>query len=120
MTDEQIVNQLNQEGLITNKGRKFTVSGVQWIRFKHRIPALCLQKPGELSINQVAEKFNVSHYVVRYWIKHKMIHVRRIGSKVWIPMDLEQEHELRKLADSSPKIAIARLQAQKQIERGVL
>ncbi len=120
MTDAQIVNQLNQEGLITNKGHAFTVNSIQWIRFKHKIPVLRLQKPDELSISQVAEKFNVSHYVIRYWIERKFIDARRIGSKLWISINLAQELELKGRTENSTKIAIARLKTQQQIERGIL
>ncbi len=121
MTDVQIINLLNQEGLTTNKGNPFTVKSIKWIRFKHKIPALCNQKSEEeLSVKQVAEKFNVSHYVVRYWIEHKFINVRRIGPQFWISISPEQELELKKRVENSSKIAIARLKSQKQIEGGVL
>lgn len=121
MTDAQIVDLLNQEGLTTNKGRPFTIQGIKWIRFKHKIPALYNQKSEEeLSVKQVAEKFNVSHYVVRYWIERKFINARRIGERFWISISLEQELELKKRIESSSKIAIARLKTQKQIEGGVL
>lgn len=120
MTDVQIVNKLNEEGLITNKSNKFTIDSIKWIRYKHKIPCIALQKPEELSINQVAEKFNVSHYVIRYWIEHKLINARRIGQKFWISMGLEQESELQKITSNSTKIAIARLKTQEKIARGVL
>lgn len=120
MTDQEIVAKLNEEGLMTNKGNRFTVSSIEWIRYKHKISSLLLQKPWELSVKQVAEKFNVSHYVIRYWIEHQLIDVRRVGTRLWISMNLEQEHKLRKLAKNSTKIAIARLKTQEQIERGVL
>jgi DNA invertase Pin-like site-specific DNA recombinase len=120
MTDIQIANTLNEQGLITNKGRKFTVDSIQWIRHKHKIPMPSLQKPEELSVNQVAKKFNVNHYIVRYWIQHKLITARRIGSRLWISLDLAQELELKRIAESSTKIAAARLRTQKQIEGGVL
>ncbi|MGL9759622.1 MAG: hypothetical protein ACR5LA_13280 [Wolbachia sp.] len=94
---------------------------MKWIRFKHKIPALCNQKSEEeLSVKQVAEKFNVSHYVVRYWIERKFINARRIGERFWISISLEQELELKKRIENSSKIAIARLKLQKQIEGGVL
>lgn len=120
MTDREIAAKLNEEGLITNKGNKFTVSSVEWIRYKHKIPCRFLQKPGELSVKEVAEKFNVSHYVVRYWIERNMVSARRTGTRLWISINLEQESMLRKLTDNSTKIAITRLKSQQQIERGVL
>ncbi|WP_353281093.1 recombinase family protein [Wolbachia endosymbiont (group B) of Horisme vitalbata] len=117
MTDEQIVNLLNQEGLITNKGNPFTISGIQGIRYKHKIPALCNQKSEEeLSVKQVAKKFNVSHDIVRCWIKRKFVDARRIGPKFWISISLAQELELKKYIENSSKITTARLKSQQLIE----
>ncbi|MBA8756366.1 hypothetical protein HCR15_04755 [Wolbachia pipientis] len=65
-------------------------------------------------MKQVAEKFNVSHGVVRNWIERKFIDARRIGPKTWISISLEQELELKKYIDNSSKIATARLKSQKQ------
>jgi DNA invertase Pin-like site-specific DNA recombinase len=120
MTDEQIVTQLNQEGLKTNKGNSFTLHSIRWIRFKHNIPSVRLQKPDELSINQVAQKFNVSHHVVRYWIERDMIKARKVASRLWVFLPCEKEAELKALVESSAKIAIAREQSQNKIEGGAL
>jgi hypothetical protein len=112
MTDEEIVNTFNQEGLKTNKGNKFTINSIQWVRFKNKIPSPRLNKPGELSINQVAEKFNVSHYVVRYWIERGIINARSIGKRLWIFLDADKETELRKRIENSTKIAIVKSKSQ--------
>jgi hypothetical protein len=97
MTDIQIANRFNQEGLITNKGYPFTAGGVKFIRFIHKIPALGSQKSEvELSVKQVAERFNVSYNVVYNWIARKLINVRRSGSRPWVSMRSEQELELKK------------------------
>ena len=111
LTDEQIVEKLNQSGLKTNKGSPFTMHSISWIRFKHKIPSPRLQKSNELSVNQVAEKFNVSHYVVRYWIERNIVSARHIGTRLWICMDSDKEQELHRLTASSTKIANARLQS---------
>lgn len=120
MTDQQIVDKFNQEGIKTNKGNSFTINSVEWIRFKHKIPAPRFNRPDEFSINQVAEKFNVSYYVVNYWIERGIVSVRTIGVKKWIFLDTKKEIELSNRVASSTKIAIARSKSQKQIERGVL
>lgn len=120
MTDKQIVEKLNQEGLKTNKGNPFTLHSVDWIRFKHKISSPLLQRPDELSINQVAKKFNVSHHVVRYWIERDMLKARKIASRLWISMNPEQEAELKSRVESSTKIAIARSKSQTDIVRGAL
>ena len=111
LTDEQIVDKFNQEGLKTNKGNSFTKYSIEWIRFKHKIASPRLQKPDELSVNQVAEKFNVSHYVVRYWIGRNIVSSRHIGTRLWISIDSDKEKELQQLVDSSTKIANARQQS---------
>jgi len=108
MTDQQIVEKFSQEGLRTNKGNPFTLHSISWIRFKHKISAPILQRPEELSINQVAERFNISHYVVRYWIERGLISARRIRQKLWITLDPEKEEDLKNRTENSTKIGIAR------------
>ena len=120
MTDQQIVEQFKQLGLKTNKGNSFTIKSIQWIRFKHKIPAPQRQKEGEISVKEAAEKFNVSYYVIYDWIKRGMISKRRSGLKFWLFIEPEKELELRKLVEKSTKIAIARSKSQNQIEGGVL
>lgn len=120
MTDKQIVEKFNQEGLKTNKDNPFTLHSIDWIRFKHKIPSPVLQRSGELSINQVAEKFNVSHHVVRYWIERNIVAARRSGQKLWISIAPEKEIELRSRVESSTKISIARSKSQTEIVRGAL
>ncbi len=120
MTDQQIVGQFNQMGLKTNKGNSFTIEGVQWIRFKHKIPAPRRQKEGEISVKEAAEKFNVSQYVIYDWIERGMISKRRSGLKFWLFIGPEKELELRRIVENSTKIAIARSKSQNKIEGGVL
>jgi len=120
MTDKQIIDRFNQDGLKTNKGNQFTIKSISWIRFKHKIPSGRLQRSGEISIKQVAKKFNVSHYVVRYWIDRHVIDARKIGSKFWISISPEKEAELKALVESSTKIIIARKKFQNKIEGGAL
>lgn len=120
MTDEQIVREFNQMGLKTNKENPFTIDSIKWIRYKHKIPSPRLQKPDELSINQTAEKFNVSHHVIRYWIERGIIKARPIGSKLWVTIEPTTEVELKKRVDLSTKIAISRTKSQNKTGGGVL
>lgn len=120
MTDQQIVENFRQEGLRTNKGNPFTLHNISWIRFKHKISSPVLQKPEELSINQVAEKFSVSHYVVRYWIERGLVSSRRIGSKIWLSLDPEKEAELKNRVEGSTKIGISRSKSPIATARGAL
>lgn len=71
MTDQEIVEYFNIKGLKTNKGNKFTIDSIKWIRYKHNIPSVNLRRDGEYTIKQVMEKFSVSYYVVQYWIEKR-------------------------------------------------
>ncbi len=108
LTDKKIAEHFNQRGLKTNKGNTYTKSIISWIRFKYNITSLQAQRPDEYSVNQVAEKFNVSHHVVRYWIERNMVNFRHIGTRLWIAMDSDKEQELHRTVKSSTKIANAR------------
>lgn len=122
MTDQEIVNQFSQEGLRTNKGNIYTLHSIKWIRYKYKISSYNLRKPGELSINEVAQKFDVSHYVVRYWLDRGFLDARKTHNhKFWISLTAEKEEELRKKINSSTKISTARkIKSQKQTEGDAL
>jgi DNA invertase Pin-like site-specific DNA recombinase len=96
LTDSQIADTLNQEGLKSAKGKSFTTSMIQWIKHKHRIPGPNLKRPEELTVEQLAKKFAVSRYVVYYWIQRNIVAARRLtmGSPYWITMDPQKEEEL--------------------------
>lgn len=112
MTDPEIVDQFNRESLKSNKGNPYTVSSIRWIRHTNNIPSYNQRKPGELTITEVAAKFNVSHYVVRYWIDRKMITARKgAGCKYLITLSAEEEVKLSEKVNRSTKIANARAKA---------
>ena len=119
LTDREIVEKFNNEGLKSNKGNSFTLHSIVWIRFKHKISA-CLPRPGEFSIQQVAEKFNVSHYVVRYWIERNIVSSRRLRQKLLVSLDPKKEAELKDRIENSTKIAIVRSKFQNADVGGVL
>jgi DNA invertase Pin-like site-specific DNA recombinase len=93
LRDTEIVTALNKEGLMSAKGRPFTVDMVEWIRFKHRIPSPVLKRPEELTVKQVAQKFNVNPQVVYYWMERNHIPSRRIngGTPRWITLTPEKK-----------------------------
>ena len=64
LPDAQIVDRLNQEGLVSALGKPFTLSMIRWIRHRYKIPAAKLMSSDELTVQQVAERFRVSIYVV--------------------------------------------------------
>src|SRR5260370_8459550 len=64
LLDAQIVNRLNQEGLVSALGKPFTLSMIRWIRHRYKIPAAKLRSSEESTVQQVAARFRVSIYVV--------------------------------------------------------
>ena len=64
MTDAQIAVALNQEGLLSAKGQRFTSSIVKWMRYRYEIPTPLRKASDELTVRQVAERFAVSPGVV--------------------------------------------------------
>jgi len=100
LIDNQIIEKLNKEGILSAKGKPFTKNMVEWIRYKHSIPSPELKRPEEFTVKQVAEKFGVTRHVVYYWIEHRIFngHVRQIKKNRphWITLDAEKEEELRR------------------------
>jgi DNA invertase Pin-like site-specific DNA recombinase len=105
-TDDQIASAFNHEGIKSAKGKPFTVSMIQWIKYKHRIAGPNLKRPEELTVKQVAKKFDVSTHVVYYWIGRKILNARRLnqGSPYWIIIDSKKEQELVDRIRNSTKI----------------
>jgi DNA invertase Pin-like site-specific DNA recombinase len=97
LVDAQIADQLNRESHVSTKGQPYTRSKIRWIRWRHQIPAPALKKPEELTVQQVAEQFGVTHSVVYDWIEKRMIKARRFnkGMPYWITLSAEDETKLR-------------------------
>jgi len=109
LTDAQIADQLNQEGLISALGKPFTVSMIKWIRYRYKIPVAKLKHPEELTVQQVAERFGVNPNVVYYWIEHGVIQARRLtsGTPYWITVSETDEQKLWDWVRNSRKIHTA-------------
>lgn len=105
-TDDQIAEILNQEGLMSAKGKTFTPSMVTWMRYKHRIPSPYLKRSNELTVKKIADKFGVSRNVVYYWIERGFLQARKIrkGYPFWITLDPRKEKELRERIKNSYKL----------------
>lgn len=104
LLDAQIADQLNQERHVSTKGQPYTRSKIRWIRWRHQIPAPALKKTEELTVQQVAKQFGVTHSVVYDWIEKDMIKARRFnnGTPYWITLSAEDETKLRDwLCDAS-------------------
>jgi uncharacterized protein YndB with AHSA1/START domain len=107
--DEQIAEALNQQGMEAAKGSAFTASKVQWIRFRHGIPAASLAPPGdgERSVEQVAQQFGVSRGVVYYWIERGILQAHKANrtAPYRITLDLQKEAQLKDWVRNSSRIA---------------
>jgi DNA invertase Pin-like site-specific DNA recombinase len=111
-TDHQIALALNQEGRRSAKGQTFRASMVAWIRGKHRIPGPVLHQPGELTVQQLSQKFAVSQHVVYYWLGKGLVQARRLPPKnqMWITLTAQQEQELQAWVTNSKRIAKSKSQ----------
>jgi DNA invertase Pin-like site-specific DNA recombinase len=109
LSDEQLGQKLNQEGVKTNKGNAFTLSGIRWIRHLQAIPAATLKHAEELTVQDVAAKFGVSRHVVYYWIERHHMRARKptsqSGAPWFLTIDPETEHRLQQWVLQSSRIA---------------
>jgi DNA invertase Pin-like site-specific DNA recombinase len=121
LTDQQIAAQFNEEGLKSNKGNAYTARGIAWIRYKQSIPAPELKRPDELTVKQLAAKFEVSANVIYYWIDRKIVKARKLnaGAPWWIILDNPTEDKLRRWVKDSPRIEKTRT-SQRCIAGGAL
>jgi DNA invertase Pin-like site-specific DNA recombinase len=119
LPDNEISDQLNQEGQASAKGLPYTVKIVQWIRCRYQIPRAMLVRPEEVTVPQVAERFRVSPNVVYYWIERGIIQARRLnsGSPYWITLHETDEQKLRDWVRNSCRIQMT---SSTQLEEGAL
>jgi hypothetical protein len=105
-TNAQIAGLLNEEGLKSSKGKAFTPSAISWIRYRHRIARPQLKHPNELTVKEIAAKFEVSIAVVYYWIEKGYLDARMIqkGYPYWITLSPRKEKELRERVRTSYKL----------------
>ncbi len=111
LRDDEMAALFNEEGRLSSKGKSFHAGMIQWIRFKHNIPGAHSRRPGELSVQQVAQTFGVSPGVVYYWIRRGVIEPRRQrpGDTCWITLDPDQEAELFERVRTSSKLQHRRI-----------
>jgi hypothetical protein len=106
MTDLQIAATLNQAQLRSAKGKPFTDSMIHWIRYRYEIPAPVLKRSEEFTVKELARHFQISIWVVHYWIKKGHIPTRRLtkAAPYWLTMSLEKEMELKDWITNSSRI----------------
>jgi len=97
LSDLQIVEALNQQGVRSSRGRLFTLAMIKWIRYRYCVPSNCLMHPDELTVKQLADRLEVSIHYVHYWIKQGVIPARQLDGRGpwWIRLNDEQEQHLR-------------------------
>ena len=116
-TDAEIAATLNMDGHRSAKGKLFTKSMIAWIRYKHGIPAPELKHSEELTVAEVAKKFEVNSGVVYYWINRDILPARRQnqGSPWWITLDLDTERRLSRWVEQSVRIRKSRIQQSQRL-----
>jgi DNA invertase Pin-like site-specific DNA recombinase len=109
LSNAEIAGHLNREGHVSALGKPFTGSMIQWIRYRYQIPKVTLARPEELTVEQVAKRFEVSPNVVYYWIDRTVIQARRLnaGAPYWITLDEAGEQKLREWVRNSCRIHTA-------------
>jgi DNA invertase Pin-like site-specific DNA recombinase len=103
LTDAQVAQALNAQGLRSAKGQSFTPSIVKWIRFRYGIPAPQLQRPGEITVRQLASQLGVSIHFVNYWIKRGVIKAHQFDRRGlrWVSLSEQQWCDLRERVRTS-------------------
>ena len=106
LPDAQIVDRLDQEGLVSALGKPFTASMIRWIRYRYKIPAAKLMSSQESTVQQVAERFRVRINVVYYWIELGLLQARQLnpGMPYWITVREADEQKLRDWVRNSHRI----------------
>jgi DNA invertase Pin-like site-specific DNA recombinase len=97
LSDLQIVQALNQQGVRSSRGLPFTLAMIKWIRYRYEVQSGCLMRPSELTVKQLADRLAVSIHYVHYWIKHGVIEARQLDGRGpwWITISDQQEQQLR-------------------------
>lgn len=97
LSDLQVAQALNAEGLRSIHGRPFTKSVVNWIRCRYSLPAAHLKRPDEITVKQLADEIGVDIHIVHYWIRQGIINARQTHGygPWWIKSTDEQKDALR-------------------------
>jgi DNA invertase Pin-like site-specific DNA recombinase len=103
LSDAQIVEELNRQGLRSSRGLPFTLSMVKWIRFRYGVPAVSSIRQGEITVRQLATRLGVSIHFVHYWIQQGLIQARQVDDNgPWrIMLTDEQERQLHHRVSTS-------------------
>jgi DNA invertase Pin-like site-specific DNA recombinase len=102
-TNAQIAKRLNAAGLRAGTGGPFKADNVQWIRWRHKIPYPAhYARHGELTVNQIADRFGISDGTVYAWINTGKLRGRRgPGNRLYIQFPPKVEQLCRRLVTTS-------------------
>lgn len=108
LSDHQIVQELNQQGIRNSRGQPFNVGMIRWMQNRYGIPALRLTRPDELGVSELADRLGVRSNVVNYWIQRGRIKARKIDERgPWrITISEHEEQELHELVRCSKHMKI--------------
>ena len=108
LTDEKIAVLFNREGQLSATGKPFSQSIIRHVRSTYSIPAPILKRSDELTVTEVADRFDVSSGVVYYWIERGYLKARRLkmGLPYWITLDAGDEENLRQMVLNSYKLHV--------------
>jgi hypothetical protein len=67
------------------------------------LPASHLQRPDEITVEQLANQLGVNIHFVHYWIKQGVINARQIDGHGpwWVSLSEQQRHELQERVRTS-------------------
>ena len=113
--DTKIADTLNQLGIKSSSGQPFTSSMIKWLRYKHDIPACPTHRPGELTVKQVAQRYDVSTHVVYYWLETGILQAQKSHSGTYrIVISESKNQELKAWTQVSREDKIRQRQLSKR------
>ncbi|GAA1961579.1 hypothetical protein [Catenulispora subtropica] len=103
LPDAQMVALLNEHGLTTARGEKFTIAAMRWTRQNHDLPAPSTPRTGEITVAAAAQALGVNPSVVYRWIHDRRLAARHTVVGRWcVPWDPDIEAHCRTLIAKSP------------------
>jgi DNA invertase Pin-like site-specific DNA recombinase len=99
MCDKDVAAHMNERGIRTSTGKKFTEDSIQWIRYKHQIPSFYENSRSGLSVKEASVCLGISTGKVYYYIDKGLIPAvkRRSGWPWEISLDESKIAELKSL-----------------------
>jgi DNA invertase Pin-like site-specific DNA recombinase len=121
LTDKEIADHFNREGIRSVTGKLWQTSRVSHFRSLHQIPSTFSRNPtlripdsGYLTAAEVAAQLEVGGYAVRYWCQKGILTGKLTGSFWWIRWQDEYETQLKGDAPLDPNMIAVRLLAKRR------